>query len=733
MTEGAHRNAAQRALLAARASPAKVDLQDEPVEHVKGVGPQTAAVLRARGYGAVGDLLSLTPRRYLDLREADDWRRVRHGAEGTMIAVEGRVEDARLAGSPRARRLLVALREPRGTTVLRAVFFNARGGMSARFSVGATVRLVGALRQGPNGPELVHPKVAPADARVKPIEARYPAVGSVGAGVVARAVAAAMERAREWADPVPAEDVARLGLMSSAEALRRIHQPGEGIDGAALRDLAAGRSEAHRRLGLEELLAVSVAVERARRAAGGARAFEVSGDPLGDVAAKLRIEPTPSQRGAVDAIVTELRGRAPMRRLLVGDVGAGKTAVALAASLAVLRAGGAVAWLCPTTLVAEQHVRSLTTALAGEGGPVALLLGSTAARARREAHRRIAEGAVRVVVGTHALLDSGALPPALGLAVIDEQQRFGVAQRLAVVSGRSPSPHLLVMSATPIPRSLAQARYGDLDLLMMSGRPPGRQTVVTRVAPPRDRPFTERTMVRALEARWGDDEGRVFVVVPRIDEADEGVDDGERSSEGGSSIATAQRWLYERFGEDHVAILHGRMSADAQREAMGAFRRGDRRILLGTSVVEVGIDVPQANLMVILGADRFGVAQLHQLRGRVGRGGQRAGCVLVPDGDDDESRARLDELAGCDDGFVLAERDLSRRGAGEWFGVAQSGADSTMRFGDPIADPKGAAEARAIAARVVASDPDLREHGALARAVQRLLARGAEPVAEDAG
>ncbi|MEZ4390708.1 MAG: helicase-related protein [Polyangiales bacterium] len=732
MTEGAHRDAAQRALLAARPSARQLDLQDEPVENLRGVGPQTAAVLRARGFGSVGDLLALTPRRYLDLREADDWRRVRHGAEGTLIAVEGRVEEARLAGAPRARRLLVALREPRGTTVLRAVFFHVRGGVGARFAVGATVRLVGALRQGPNGPELVHPKVAPADARVKPIEARYPAVGSVGAGVVARAVAAAMERAREWADPVPAHDAARLRLMSSAEALRRIHQPGEGIDVAALRDLAAGRSEAHRRLGLEELLAVSVAVERARRAAGGARSFEAPGDPLGDVAAKLRIDPTTSQRGAVDALVTELRGRTPMRRLLVGDVGAGKTAVALAASLAVLRGGGAVAWLCPTTLVAEQHVRSLTTALGGEGGPVALLLGSTAPRARREAHRRIAEGAVRVVVGTHALLDSGALPPALGLAVIDEQQRFGVAQRLAVVSGRSPSPHLLVMSATPIPRSLAQARYGDLDLLMMEGRPAGRQPVVTRVAPPRDRAFVERTMARALESRSGDEPGRVFVVVPRIDEADD-LEEADGARDGGSSIVDAQRWLRERFGEDHVSVLHGRMSADAQREAMGSFRRGDRRILLGTSVVEVGIDVPQANLMVILGADRFGVAQLHQLRGRVGRGGQRAGCVLVPDGEDDESRARLDEVAGCDDGFALAERDLSRRGAGEWFGVAQSGADSTMRFGDPIADPRGASEARAIAARVVASDPDLREHGALARAVQRLLARGAEPVAEDAG
>lgn len=726
--EGRHRSVAQRALDAAR--PAQLpDLQDEPVEHLKGVGPQTAAILRARGYGTVGELLACAPRRYLDLREADDWRRVRHGVEGTMIAVEGRVQDARLLGSPRARRLVVALQEPRGSTVLRAVFFNARGGMTARFAVGASLRLVGALRHGPSGPELVHPRVVDADARIKPIEARYPSIGSVGPGVVARAVGAAMERARDWADPLPADEVERLGLMSSAEALRRIHQPGERIDAGALRELAAGRSDAHRRLGLEELLAVSVALERARRAAGGARPFDAGGDALDAVADRLGIEATAAQRDASCVLVADLRREAPMRRLLVGDVGAGKTAVALSLTLATLRAGGTVAWLCPTTIVAEQHARSLQRALGAEGGAVAVLLGSTAPRAKREAHRRIAEGAVRVVVGTHALLDAGALPPDLGLAVIDEQQRFGVAQRLALVSGRRPSPHMLVMSATPIPRTLAQARYGDLDVVMMEGRPPGRQPVVTRVAPARDRSLAEKTIARALDASAGGDLSRVFVVVPRIEEGAE-VESDEGAA---TSIASTQAWLAERFGEEQVAVLHGRLGGDAQREAMSEFRRGSKRILLGTSVVEVGVDVPQANLMVVLGADRFGVAQLHQLRGRVGRGGQRAGCVLVPDTNDPEARARLDEVAACDDGFVLAERDLARRGAGEWFGEMQSGGDATMRFGDPIADPRGAAAAREMAARIVASDPDLRDHPRLARAVQRLLARGAAPVAEDAG
>jgi ATP-dependent DNA helicase RecG len=221
-------------------------------------------------------------------------------------------------------------------------------------------------------------------------------------------------------------------------------------------------------------------------------------------------------------------------------------------------------------------------------------------------------------------------------------------------------------------------------------------------------------------------------VVPRIEAGDDEGEAGEEATPR-SDIATVQRWLVARFGEDAVAVLHGRLSADAQRDAMEAFRRGDVRILLGTSMVEVGVDVPEANLMVVLGAERFGVAQLHQLRGRVGRGGQRAGCVLMPDVDDPEGRARLDEVAACDDGFALAEQDLTRRGAGEWFGERQSGIDGTLRFGDPLADPRGAADARALAAQIVASDPDLAAHPALSRAVQRLLARGASPVAEDAG
>jgi ATP-dependent DNA helicase RecG len=704
------------------APPPDGDLQDAPIETVPYVGPTVATVLRSRGVGTVGDLLAQLPRRYLDLRGADDWRRVRHAETGTLVSVEGLVEDARWAGTPRARRLSIALREPRGTSVLRAVFFHAKAGMSARLAPGMTVRLTGSLKQQPNGPELVQPKVLAPGTRTRPIEPIYAGIGSVPPGTVLRIVTAALERASRWGDPVPADVARALGLPRAPDALRLLHAPDASVTPAALLELAQGRSHAHRRLAFEELLAVSVALERARRSAGGARVFT---DPAGvaELAGqRLGLNLTGGQREVIATLLGDLGSGRPMRRLLVGDVGSGKTAVALAASLAVLRGGGSVAWLCPTTLVAAQHAKTLERGLAGDAGPMAVLLGSTTARARRQAEKVIAEGLVRMVVGTHAILEAGGTPPALDLVVIDEQHRFGVAQRLAMVAGRSPSPHLLVLSATPIPRTLALAQYGDLDLLTLAERPANRQPVTTRVVAAGDRDFVQRTIQRALDAG-----GRAFVVVPRIDgAADE--DDGPKTG-----VADAEAWLAEALGRDRLVLLHGRMSADAQKEALDAFRRGTQPLLIGTTVVEVGLDVPEANLMVILGAEFFGVAQLHQLRGRVGRGGQRAACLLVPEGEAEGAAARLEEVAACADGFVLAERDLARRGAGEWFGERQSGADLTLRFADPVRDAALLTAAREAAARIVADDPSLARHPTLSRAVRRLLQRGASPVAEEAG
>lgn len=703
------------------AAPESTDLQDQPVEALKNVGGHNAAVLRSRGFMTAGDLLAHLPRRYLDLRHADDWRLVRHSAFGSLVAVEAVVEDARFAGNPSAKRLMLSLREPRGTTLLRVVFFHAKSGIGARAQVGATIRVVGMLREGPTGPELVQPRILSPTTRTRPIEPTYGAIGSIVPGTVARIVGAALESASLWGDPVPARIAKRNNLIGSAAALRMIHLPDGKLTPAMLADVIDGRSEGHRRLGFEELLALSVALERMRRMSGGARSFQADRDVIPRVSARLGLTLTNGQRGAIETLLGDLAHTLPMRRLLVGDVGSGKTAVALAVTLAVLRQGGSAAWLCPTTLVAEQHARTLEKGLGGDGGPIAVLLGSTPARARKKAEQVISQGLVRMVVGTHAVLESGATPPGLGLVVIDEQHRFGVAQRVAMVTGKSPVPHMLVMSATPIPRTLALAQYGDLDVATLTERPAGRQIVTTRVVRPDDRAFVIRTIERALTADGG--KGRVFVVVPRID-----AEEGE-----GTGIVEADKWLGEAFGRERIVTVHGRLPPDAQREGIDAFRRGTHPILLGTTVVEVGLDVPEANLMVILGAENFGVAQLHQLRGRVGRGGQKAGCLLVPETPSAEASARLDEVAATHDGFALAERDLARRGAGEWFGARQSGGDTTMRFADPVRDPALVTAARAAAREIVEDDPGLTRHPALARAVRRLLLRGATPVGEEAG
>jgi ATP-dependent DNA helicase RecG len=696
-----------------------MDLQDVAIDEVKHVGLQAAAILRMRGVHTAGDLLARGPRRYVDLRGADDWALVREAVVGAMVAIVGVVTDVRRMGSMRSKGLAALVREPSGDGLLRVVFFHAPPGLAAKLSLGARVRLIGTLREGRGDLELHQPRIQSPEAPLTAIEPVYGAIGTLSPASVARVVQSALERAREWSDPVPPALAKQLALRPSAEALRWLHAPDSRAPIDALIALQRGTSWAHQRLGFEELLAAAITLERARRNTGSARAIAFDSG-VGDAAARrLGLEQTPSQREAIDSIQRAMSIDQPMRRLLVGDVGSGKTLVAAAASLAVLRGGRSVAWLVPTSIVAEQHAATLTRALGGEGGPIAVLLGSTPKRARTAARKAIAQGLVRVVVGTHAILEEDSVPPDLGLAVVDEQHRFGVAQRLALVKDRA--AHMLVVSATPIPRTLALAQYGDLDVVTMAKGPSSRQPVTSRVVAATDKAFIANTIQRALDAT--EKGGRVFVVVPRIE-----ADDASAVT-----IAEADAFLSQHFAKDRIVVLHGKMSSDDQRAALQAFRSGSHPILLGTSVIEVGLDVPEANLIVILGAEHFGIAQLHQLRGRVGRGGQKAACLFVPETADEEARARLEGIATCSDGFVLAERDLDRRGAGEWFGERQSGADRSFRFADPLRDRAMVTRAVEAARALLDEDPTLARWPALERAAARMLARGQTPTGEDAG
>ncbi|MDP3279408.1 MAG: helicase-related protein [Deltaproteobacteria bacterium] len=696
-----------------------MDLQDLPIEKVKNVGLQSAAALRSRGILTVGDLLGRVPRRYIDLRSADDWSLVRDQVDGATVSLLATVVDTKTMGSPKKRGLQALLQDPSGRHHLRAVFFHAPAGLRRTVSLGASLRVIGSLRAGRGGLELHQPRVLSDEKKTAAIECVYPSIGGLSSASVGRIMQSAVALAGQWKDPVPDHLAEELHLPSSADALRAIHAPDGNTTAASLAALTHHSGWAYERLGYEELLASAIVLERARRALGQATPIAVDRSVVTSVGDRLGLTPTSSQQDAVDDISRAMSVSQPMRKLLVGDVGSGKTAVAAAASLAVLRSGRAVAWLAPTTIVAEQHAHTLTRALGGEGGPVALLLGSTAKRSLADARRAIREGLVRVVVGTQALLEDDSLPPSLGLAVIDEQHRFGVVQRQAMVRERP--AHLLVISATPIPRTLAQAQFGDLDVVTMPHGPSGRQPVTSRVLGIDEDALILRTIERALEASEG--RGRVFVVVPRI-EADDATD---------MTIAKADELVSRVVPREQITVLHGGLSSDSQREALRAFRQGSHRVLLGTTVVEVGLDVPEANLMVILGAEHFGVAQLHQLRGRVGRGGQRAACLFVIEREDPEARARLEDVAACLDGFVLAERDLERRGAGEWFGEKQSGVDRSFRFADPLRHRALVSHSVDAARELLDEDPSLRTYPALARAAARLILRGQNPIAEDAG
>jgi ATP-dependent DNA helicase RecG len=407
-----------------------------------------------------------------------------------------------------------------------------------------------------------------------------------------------------------------------------------------------------------------------------------------------------------------------MKRLLQGDVGCGKTAVALVASAQVAGGGAQTVFLAPTELLAEQHAETLSETASALGLRLGVFTGSLSRDRRRAMLDRMSTGAVDLVVGTHALLSAEAQFANLGLVIIDEQHRFGVAQRLRLGSrGANTRPHLLVMTATPIPRSLALVAYAGLDLTVIDAKPPGRVPSTTKMLSRKNRKAVFRQIERALEAG-----GRAFVVCPAISDSEDMV-----------TVRTTLSEMQRQFGAGRVAEVHGRLPGDVRRDVMRAFADGKYDVLVGTTVLEVGVDIPDANIVVVEQADRFGLAQLHQLRGRVGRAGQKSACLLTfdePLGEDAE--ARLQALCESDDGFVLAERDLQIRGAGHLFGTRQSGA-SGLRFASLVDNRELLARAAEIADRMVAADPRLEapEHASAKRAVERWERNAA--VREDAG
>ena len=666
------------------------------VQRIPGVGPARARRFAEAGIETVEDLLLYLPFRYEDRSSVIEIGAVQPG-ETCVLRVE--VVRCRLARRGRRGRAEARVRDASGE--LDVVWFG-QPYIANSIAAGDPLWMFGRVGSYEDAPHLVNPVIerdeagvdgtADAGLHVGGLVPIYRRVGKLTPGVLRRIVTAAFVGLESAKEHLPAPTVERLGLIDRDTALQQVHQPPADADPEIWN---GARSDAHRRLICDEFLAFQTALlMQRRRIEGGARgiSFGVDSATLQEVLAPLPFTLTAGQERALNEIIADMSGAAPMHRLLQGDVGCGKTAVAGAALMLAARNGYQATIMAPTEILARQHVENLGAWASQLGICVECLVGGQGSRERARVMDAVRSGSATIVVGTHALIEPAVEFHRLGLVVVDEQHRFGVRQRAALARKGGPGPappDLLVMSATPIPRSLALTAYGDLDLCTIDDMPPGRRPVETRVV--------------AAE-KWGDvlqvvrrtvDRGeQVYVVAPRIEDAED---------ETGAAVLL-EADLQRQLPRARIGLLHGAQTTGDKAAAMGAFVVGDTDVLAATTVVEVGVDVPNASLMVVGHAERFGLAQLHQLRGRVGRGTRRGQCILIAHQPlSSVAGARLSAVRDSHDGFVLAEKDLALRGPGEVLGTRQAGV-AGLRVGDPVRDHEWLEAARQESARLVVAE-----------------------------
>jgi ATP-dependent DNA helicase RecG len=699
------------------AGPALSPAGDAPLSTLPGVGPRVAEKLAARGLASLQDLWLLLPRQYEDRTRITPIRALR---PGEAAQVEGRVEAVERGLRYRPMLRVAVGDDSRATLVLR--FFHFRAAQVAQFRPGARVRCYGTPRPGQHGLEMVHPsyRVLEADDdglgdRLDPV---YPAVEGIGPVALRRLIAAALERLpdEQALELLPPDMQRRLRLPSLRDALLTVHRPPVDADVGAL---LAGSHPAQRRLALEELLAHQLSLRQQRIALQRHAAPPLDGP--GRLARRMRASLpfalTAAQARVFAEVRADLARDRPMLRLVQGDVGSGKTVVAAMAALMAVEQGRQAALVAPTELLAEQHLANLRAWLEPLGVRVAWLAGKVTGRARAAALAQVASGEAQVVVGTHALMQEGVAFADLALAIVDEQHRFGVHQRLALrdkgaggsLDEQARVPHQLVMTATPIPRTLAMAAYADLDVSAIDELPPGRTPVQTVVLGAQRRPeLIERIRGACAQGR------QAYWVCTLIEEGEEAGSTGARAPVVAQAALTTHRQLSEALPELRIGFVHGRMRPAEKQAAMRAFKDGALDLLVATTVIEVGVDVPNASLMIVENAERLGLAQLHQLRGRVGRGSEASSCVLLYQPPLSAlARARLDTMRTTSDGFVIAEKDLELRGPGELLGTRQTGL-AEFRLADLQRDAALLPQVAALADRLLADAPD---------AADRIIAR----------
>jgi len=647
---------------------------ETPVTALKGVGPRLAGRLERLGLRTVEDVLFHLPFRYQDRTRIVPLGSLRAGREAL---VRGRVELTEVAYG-RRRALLSRISD--GTGVLTLRFFHFSAAQQSNLVRGRWLRCYGEVRRGAASLEMIHPEYDLLDGDDPPAAEEhltpvYPTTEGLHQLSIRRLAQQAVERAQaDLPELVPEEVLSELGLPTLLEALIFVHQP---PPGAPVDVLQEGRHPAQQRLAFEELLAHHLSLKRLRerKRAHAAPAMEVPGALAARFIAALPFTPTHAQLRVIDEINADLEAVAPMQRLLQGDVGSGKTVVAAAAALRAVEAGYQVAVMAPTEILGEQHFRSFSEWLMPLGVSTAWLSGRLPARERRRQLACIESGEAQVVVGTHALFQQEVRFADLGLIVVDEQHRFGVHQRLALREKGSDNghhPHQLIMTATPIPRTLAMTAYADLDVSVLDELPPGRTPVETVVIPDTRRDeVLDRVSAACREGR------QAYWVCPLVEESE--------ALQAQAAVET-EAALRAVLPDLSVDLVHGRMKPADKDAAMQGFKGGATQVLVATTVIEVGVDVPNASLMIIENSERLGLSQLHQLRGRVGRGANQSTCVLMYHAPlSEQARLRLATMRETNDGFVVAQRDMELRGPGEVLGTRQTGLQM-MRIADLLRD-----------------------------------------------
>lgn len=684
---------------------------DAPLRVLQGVGNRLSQTLSTLGLTTLEDLLYYFPRRYDDYSQLKPINRLVYGEETTLLGTIQNIFTRPIRGGKMQMTEAVV---SDGTGSLRVNWFNQQW-LAGRYSTGAQVVISGKVEQYLGRLTMTNPEIDPLEAEHLHTNRIVP-VYSLTAGLNQKNLRRMMyQTVTYWAprikDYLPERVRSAVKVINLPTALMNIHFP----ESQDMLDVARWR------LAFDEILLLQLGVLRQKRSwlDATAQRFEASQEWFDQQISRLPFALTSAQGRVIEEIRADLASGRPMDRLIQGDVGSGKTVVAAMGVAIVASQGAQAAIMAPTSILADQHYHSFTRLLAeaNENGEaplrpqeIRLLIGDTPDSEKQEINEGLTNGSVKVVVGTHALIESPVQFQRLQLAVIDEQHRFGVAQRAALRS-KGENPHLLVMTATPIPRSLALTVYGDLDLSVMDEMPPGRQPVSTHVLRPVERERGYNLIRSQVEQGH-----QAFIIYPLVEQGD--------SDETLAAVEEHKRLQTAIFPGQKLGLIHGRMKPEEKDQVMASFRNRDFDILVSTTVVEVGVDIPNATVMLIEGANRFGLAQLHQLRGRVGRGSQMAYCLLIPDSEDAVENERLSIMAETNDGFVLAERDLQKRGPGEFLGTRQAGF-AELKMAN-LTDVRLIEKARQQAQALFQSDPDLAspENQALATRVQEFWQSG---------